>query len=67
MGFVLPLYVRTYNIDKLHIGKLLFVWIEFGSVPISVSEACRLRDAVAKLIKNLTLYYYSSFFFTATG
>jgi hypothetical protein len=30
MGFVLPLYVRTYNIDKLHIGKLLFVWIEFG-------------------------------------
>ena len=37
--------------------------IFLGSVPIRVSEACRLRDAVAKLIKNLTLYYYSSFFF----
>ena len=35
----------------------------FGSVSISVSEACRLHDAVAKLIINLTLYHYSTFFY----
>ena len=30
MGFALSLYVGAYNVDKLHIGKLLFVWVEFG-------------------------------------
>ena len=30
MGFALSLYVRAYHVDKLHIGELLFVWIEFG-------------------------------------
>ena len=30
MGFVLSLYVGAYSVDKLHIGELLFVWIEFG-------------------------------------
>ena len=30
MGFALSLYVGAYSVDKLHIGELLFVWIDFG-------------------------------------
>ena len=41
---------------------MMFFFMLVGSIPICISEACRLRDAVAKLIINLTLYHNLTFF-----
>ena len=35
MGFVLSFYVRAYNVDKLHISKLLLVLNASLSVPFT--------------------------------